>query len=54
MTSVDWFLVTLLTVNAIATISLIGKPRRPLTPGVAVLAVAIDTAIVVAIVLSAR
>ena len=51
MTWFDWTLVAWLALGALASVALVGKPRKPLTPGVAVATVLINALIVVGVVM---
>ena len=46
MTGIEWTLVIILALSAVATISQVGKPRKPITPGVAATAVLIDIGLI--------
>lgn len=41
----DWALLSWLTFGTVCTIALIGKPRGPITPGVAVITLLINSAL---------
>lgn len=47
MTWADWTILTMLLVNMVATILLIGKPREPITPGHAAFVFVVDGAFIV-------
>ena len=47
LTGIEWALVVILALSAVATISQVGKPRKPITPGVAATAVLIDIGLIV-------
>jgi hypothetical protein len=49
MTWFDWILVAWLTLGVVLTIALIGKPRKPITPGVAVATLVINSALVLGV-----
>lgn len=51
MTAVEWVLVVFLLINTIGVILMIGKPRQPITPGVAVVNALIDLGIIFWVVL---
>lgn len=46
LTGIEWTLVIILALSAVATISQVGKPRKPITPGVAATAVLIDIGLI--------
>lgn len=51
MTWFDWTLVGWLAFGALATVGLIGVPRKPISPGTAVATVVINAALVVGVLL---
>jgi hypothetical protein len=46
-----WVIVAWCALGALLVISVVGKPRKPLSPGAAVIAVALQTAEIIAIIL---
>lgn len=42
-----WVLVGLFAIGGMSTISMIGEPRKPITPGVAILTVVIDVIFII-------
>jgi hypothetical protein len=51
MTWFDWALIAWLALGGLAAVALVGKPRKPLTPGVAVATILINALIVVGLVM---
>lgn len=51
MTWFDWALTAWLALGALAVVALVGKPRKPLTPGIAATTVLINALIVVGVVM---
>lgn len=49
MSVVLWVVVALFVVSAVLTVTLIGKPRKPMTPAAAAVVISFQLAIVVAI-----
>lgn len=45
----EWVVVGILTLGAVSTVASVGKERKPLTPGVAAVGVAIDIIVIAAI-----
>lgn len=53
MTGSDWAIISLLIVNTIAVIAMVGKQRRPVTPLDAIVGLIINTALIAYIVVDA-
>ncbi len=51
LTGIEWTLVVILALSAVATISQVGKPRKPITPAVAATAVLIDLGLILWVIL---
>lgn len=54
MTGLAWGFLTFLALNIIVTVSQVGKPKRPTTPGVAAGVVAIDFVLAALVVLGGQ
>lgn len=52
MNAFDWCLVALWLLNAIITVLIIGKPRKPITPESAAMTVAVSVALAIGLYLS--
>lgn len=52
MNWIDWILVGVLTLGALSTIAIIGRPREPLDPGVAAWLVLINVLLIIGLLLT--